>query len=72
MKLVPELVTGPTAEPLTLAEAKKQVEISSTDTAHDNQLQMLIEDARQQWERTPIAFAVSRHTKFACERFTMN
>lgn len=50
MKLEPELVTGPTAEPLTLAEAKKQVEIASTDTTHDSQLQMLITDAREQWE----------------------
>jgi uncharacterized phiE125 gp8 family phage protein len=51
MKLVPELVTKAIAEPLTLAEAKKQVEISSSDSTHDQQLQMMIEDARQQWER---------------------
>lgn len=46
-----ELVTGPTAEPLTLAEAKKQLEISSSDSTHDVQLQGMIQEARQQWEK---------------------
>jgi uncharacterized phiE125 gp8 family phage protein len=45
-----ELTTGPTAEPLTLAEAKKQLEISATDTSHDAHLQAAIAEARQQWE----------------------
>lgn len=50
MRFEAELVTGPTAEPLTLAEAKKQLEISATDTSHDAQLQAAIAEARQQWE----------------------
>jgi uncharacterized phiE125 gp8 family phage protein len=35
---------------LTLAEAKKQLEISSSDSTHDIQLQAAIAEARQQWE----------------------
>ena len=50
MKLVPETVTGPTAEPLTLSEAKKQLEIASNDTSHDVQIAALIQAAREQWE----------------------
>lgn len=50
MKLIPELVTGPTAEPITLSEAKKQLEIGSSDTSHDSQLMGLIQAAREQWE----------------------
>jgi uncharacterized phiE125 gp8 family phage protein len=50
MRFQAELVTGPTAEPLTLAEAKKQLEIASSDSTHDVQLQSAIAEARQQWE----------------------
>jgi uncharacterized phiE125 gp8 family phage protein len=51
MKMEPELVTGPTVEPITLDQAKKQLEIASSDSTHDSQLQMMIAEARQQWER---------------------
>lgn len=44
------VVTAPTVEPVTLAEAKKQLEISQSDTAHDDQLTLLIQAAREQWE----------------------
>lgn len=50
MRYQAELVTGPTAEPLTLAEAKKQLEIASNDSTHDVDLQLSIAGARQQWE----------------------
>ena len=43
----PRITVGPTLEPVTLKEAKKQCEISTTDTTHDQQLAMLIEQARQ-------------------------
>jgi len=43
-------VTGPTAEPITLSEAKKQLEIASNDTSHDVHLSALIQAAREQWE----------------------
>jgi len=44
------VVTGPTSEPVTLTQAKKQLEISTSDTAHDDQLTLLIQAAREQWE----------------------
>lgn len=50
MRYQAELVTGPTAEPLTLAEAKKQLEIASSDDTHDTHLSQAIKEAREQWE----------------------
>jgi uncharacterized phiE125 gp8 family phage protein len=49
-RLYPELVKGPTTEPITLTQAKKQLEIASDDDTHDSHLTDLITDARQQWE----------------------
>lgn len=50
MRLIAEVVTKPTAEPVTLSEAKKQLEIASSDTSHDTHLAALIGAAREQWE----------------------
>lgn len=46
----PQITVGPTVEPISLSEAKKHVEIASTDSTHDAQLALIIEQARQQWE----------------------
>lgn len=40
-----ELVSGPGRYPVTLAEAKKQVEVPTSDTSHDNYLKFLIAQA---------------------------
>ena len=45
-----ETVSGPSVEPLTLDQVKKQLEISSSDTTHDLQLAAIIQEAREQWE----------------------
>lgn len=42
-----ELISGPGRYPVTLAEAKKQVEIATADTSHDNYLKKLIADATE-------------------------
>ena len=42
-----KLITPATEEPLLLSEAKKQVELATQDTAHDDHLQRLITAARQ-------------------------
>lgn len=47
----PTRLVGPLVEPVTLEQAKKQVELSPTDTAHDSHLQDCIKAAREQWER---------------------
>lgn len=44
------LVTAPTSEPITLTQAKKQLEISPSDNAHDDHITLLIQTAREQWE----------------------
>lgn len=46
----PTIVTPPTSEPITLAEAKKQLELSPTDTSHDDHLTALIQAVREQFE----------------------
>lgn len=43
-------VTGPSVEPVTLAEAKKQLEFAESMTAHDDQLHRLIALSRQRVE----------------------
>ena len=43
--------TAPVGEPLTTAEAKKQVEVASAITAHDAYLDSLVTAARQEAER---------------------
>ena len=50
-KAFAEIVTRATALPLTLDEAKKHLEIATTDTAHDEHISALVSDARDQWER---------------------
>lgn len=46
----PTVSVAPASEPITLLEAKKQCELSPTDTAHDDHLTLLIQAAREQWE----------------------
>jgi uncharacterized phiE125 gp8 family phage protein len=46
----PIRVTDQTSEAITLAQARKQLEIAQSDLAHDDQLTLLIQSARDQWE----------------------
>ena len=46
----PILVTAPASDAVTLAQAKKQVEIADSDTAHDEHLYELIDRARDEFE----------------------
>lgn len=46
-----KLVTGPTTEPITLDDAKKQLEIALGDTTHDEHVSRLITSARRDVER---------------------
>jgi len=41
------LITAPTTEPISVADAKKQLELATSYTAHDQHLAMLITAARQ-------------------------
>ena len=42
--------SSPTVEPLQLSEVKKHLEIANADTAHDEHLQRLLQEAREQVE----------------------
>jgi len=42
---------GPTSQPLSVADAKKQLEVAADDTAHDTHFTALIVAAREQFER---------------------
>jgi uncharacterized phiE125 gp8 family phage protein len=44
------VVTPPAIEAVTLTQAKKQLELSPSDTTHDSQITLLIQAAREQWE----------------------
>lgn len=45
------LVTGPASEPVTLTQAKSQLAIAAGDTSHNDQLDLLIQQAREQFEK---------------------
>ena len=46
----PTVVIGPTSEPVTLAEAKRQLFLAESDTSQDAELTNRIQAAREQWE----------------------
>lgn len=46
----PTVITGPTTEPVTLSEAKKQLFLAESDTSQDVELLARIQAAREQWE----------------------
>ena len=56
----PTVSVEPVIEPITLTEAKKQCELSLTDSAHDDQLTLLIQAAREQWEHDTDCSVISQ------------
>jgi uncharacterized phiE125 gp8 family phage protein len=46
----PTVVTAPASEPITSAEAKRQLFIATSDTTHDDDITRTIQVAREQWE----------------------
>jgi uncharacterized phiE125 gp8 family phage protein len=48
--VAPELITQPLAEPVTLSQAKKHLELLASDTSHDEHVANLIQASREQWE----------------------
>jgi uncharacterized phiE125 gp8 family phage protein len=45
-----EVVTAPSLEPITSAEAKRQLFIATSDTTHDDDITRTIQVVREQWE----------------------
>lgn len=66
----PTLVTPPVMEPITLAEARKQCELSPSDSSHDDHLSMLIQTAREQWEHDTDSCCLTQTLSVTCERLS--
>lgn len=47
----PTVITPAVSEPITTAEAKRQLFLAESDTSHDAEIVSLIQAAREQWER---------------------
>lgn len=62
-------MTGPTFEPVTIAQARKQVELAESERAHDQQLELLIQSAREQFEADTDLILGQRTVKVLDEDF---
>jgi len=65
----PTVVTGPTAEPVTLAEVKKQLFLAESDTASDAELVSRIQAAREQWEHDTDSYLLTQTLSVTAESF---
>lgn len=65
----PTVVTGPTAEPITLAEAKRQLFLAESDTSQDAELISRIQAAREQWEHDTDTYLLTQTLSVTLERF---
>lgn len=66
----PTVVTGPTAEPITLAEAKRQLFLAESDTSNDAELINRIQAAREQWEHDTDSYMLTQTLSVTLERFS--
>lgn len=65
----PTVITGPTTEPITLAEAKRQLFLSESDTSQDAELVSRIQAAREQWEHDTDSVTCTQTLAIYAERF---
>lgn len=68
----PEVVTPPTQEPLTVAEAKSHLFIAASDTTHDEKIAMLIQAAREQWEADTDSCVLTQTLRIQLEQFPVD
>jgi uncharacterized phiE125 gp8 family phage protein len=64
------VIQPPTSEPLTLAEAKRQVYVAESDPTHDTALLMAIQGAREQWEQDTDSAVMTQTLSVSVERFS--
>ena len=62
-------VTGPTVEPVSVADAKKQLEIASSDSSHDDQITNAIVAAREQLEHDTQYVTTTQTFEVLLDRF---
>lgn len=65
----PAVVTGPTAEPITLAEAKRQLFLAESDISQDAELLTRIQAAREQWEHDTDTVMLTQTLSVTAEMF---
>jgi uncharacterized phiE125 gp8 family phage protein len=65
----PTVVTSPTAEPITLAEAKRQLFLGESDTSQDAELISRIQAAREQWEHDTDSVMLTQTLSVTADRF---
>jgi uncharacterized phiE125 gp8 family phage protein len=63
------VVTPPASEPVTIAEAKAQLNIGASDDSHDTELSALIAAAREEWERDTSTALITRTLEHRLPRF---
>lgn len=63
------VVTPPASEPVTIAEAKAQLNIGASDDSHDAELAALIAASREEWERDTSAALITRTLEHRLPRF---
>jgi uncharacterized phiE125 gp8 family phage protein len=63
------VVTPPTSEPVTIAEAKAQLSIGASDDSHDIELASMIAAAREEWERDTSIALITRTLEHRLPQF---
>jgi uncharacterized phiE125 gp8 family phage protein len=63
------VVTPPTTEPVTIAEAKAQLSIGASDDSHDAELASMIAAAREEWERDTSIALITRTLEHRLPKF---
>jgi uncharacterized phiE125 gp8 family phage protein len=63
------VVTPPTSEPVTIAEAKAQLSIGASDVSHDTEVASLIAAAREEWERDTSIALITRTLEHRLPKF---
>jgi uncharacterized phiE125 gp8 family phage protein len=65
----PTVVTGPTSEPITLAEVKRQLFLAESDTSQDAELVNRIQAAREKWESDTDTYLLTQTLSVTAEAF---
>lgn len=63
------IVTAPTSEPVTIAEAKAQLHIGASDDSHDVEIASMIAAAREEWERDTSTALITRTLEHRLAKF---
>lgn len=70
-RMTHELITiaGPSSEPITIAEAKAQLNIAASDSDHDVELSSIISACREEWERDTGIATITQTVEQRCHEW---